>query len=190
MNAGEVLSFRDKEEWHCWLEAHCDKEAGAWLEIRRKNSEQPGLKYEDALEVALVFGWINGKMNSVDGDRFILRFSPRKAGSVWSRINREKAERLIDEGRMAPSGIARVEDAKKSGAWDAAYTSLARDEVPEDLRLALAENPAALENFERFANSYRNMYTGWVKGAKTEGTRSKRIAEVVRRSALNQKPGT
>jgi uncharacterized protein YdeI (YjbR/CyaY-like superfamily) len=128
-------------------------------------------------------------MRSVDKDRFVLRFSPLREKSVWSKINRDKAEELIKTGRMTEAGLQKIEEAKKNGSWENAYTNLVPDEMPEDLEKALEEDTTARTNFYAFANSYRNMYIGWVNGAKTEATRKKRINEVVRRSRMNQKPG-
>ena len=189
MDINTALNFKDIQRWHNWLEQNHNKEREAWLVIYKKRSKQTGLQYDEALEEALCFGWIDGKLKSVDKDRFILRYSPRKANSVWSKINRDKAEQLIAQGRMTAAGLTKIEEAKKNGTWDAAYTNKQRDEIPSDLRKALMENIKAWNNFESFANSYRNMYIGWVIGAKTEETRRKRIIEVVKRSALNMKPG-
>jgi len=119
----------------------------------------------------------------------MIKFTPRRIGSVWSKINREKAERLIRAGRMSAAGLARIEEAKKSGLWDAAYTNKKKDRMPPDLKAALVQDKTAWDNFRKFANSYRNMYIGWVKGAKTEETRKRRMKEVVARSLKNKKPG-
>ena len=189
MNIDKALHFRDSQEWHKWLEQNHDKETEAWLVMYKKRSKETGLQYDEALEEALCFGWIDGKMESIDEEKFILRYSPRKTKSVWSKINKERAERLIAQGRMTRAGLAKIEEAKKNGTWDAAYTNKIRDEIPSDLKKALMENTKAWNNFESFANSYRNMYIAWVIGAKAEETRRKRITEVVKRSALNRKPG-
>ena len=189
MNIANALSFDNSEEWHKWLKKNADSAAEAWLVQHKKHSGKVSLSYEDAVLEALCFGWIDGKLKSIDKDRFIIRYSPRKSGSVWSKVNKDKAEKMIAAGRMTAAGLAKIEEAKKSGYWDAAYTNKIKDEVPSDLKKGLAEDAKAWTNFEGFANSYRNMYIGWVTGAKTEATRKKRIAEVVKRSALNKKPG-
>jgi uncharacterized protein YdeI (YjbR/CyaY-like superfamily) len=187
--AVDAINMKDSADWRRWLEENHDSRLEAWLVIYKKHSGKDGITYDEALEEALCFGWIDGKMQSLDGEKFVLRFSPRKANSVWSKINKEKAERLIKSGRMTGSGLAKIEEAKKSGLWEAAYTNRKRDEMPPDLESALMENNTAWLNFRKFANSYRNMYVGWVAGARTEATRRKRITEVVKRSALNRKPG-
>ena len=139
------------------------------------------------MEEAICFGWIDGKLRKVDEDSFIVRFTPRKAKSVWSKINRERAEKLVASGRMTGTGLAKINEAKKSGFWDNAYTNRIRDEVPADLKEALIAKGKAWENFQGFANTYRNMYVGWVTSAKTDETRKNRIAKVVSQSLQNKK---
>jgi uncharacterized protein YdeI (YjbR/CyaY-like superfamily) len=185
----EALDFKDSQEWYRWLEQNHDKETEAWLVIYKKRSKQTGLQYDEALVEALCFGWIDGKMRSIDDHKFILRFSLRKAKSIWSKINKEKAELLISQGKMTEAGFAKIEEAKKNGLWEEAYTNRKKDIIPADLENALSENKTAWINFHNFANSYRNMYIGWVTNAKTDDTRKRRIAEVVTRSTLNKKPG-
>ncbi len=167
-----------------------DKATEAWLVIYKKGSNKTGLRYEEALEEALCFGWIDGKMKSIDKDKFILRYSPRNAKSIWSQQNREKTEQLIASGKMTRAGLARVEEAKMNGTWEKAYTQKKKDEIPADLEAALSLNKNALDNFNKFANSYRNMYILWVNSAKTKANRKKRISEVVERSELNKKSWT
>ena len=189
MESGDILDFKDAIEWRKWLKLNHNIENKAILYIYKKNSTIPGIDYDNALEEALCFGWIDGKMNSIDKDKFVLRFSPRKAKSVWSKINKDKAELLISQGKMTEAGLKKIEEAKKNGMWETAYTNKKRDKIPDDLESALFEDRLAWKNFHGFANSYRNMYIGWVINAKTEVTRRKRIAEVVKRASLNLKPG-
>ena len=189
MDKSTALYFKNNQEWHKWLSQNHDKENEVWLIIQKKHSNKSGIGYEEALEEALCFGWIDGKMMSIDKEKFILRYSPRKAKSIWSKINKDKAEKLIAQGRMTTAGLAKVEEAKKQGNWEEAYTNKIKEEIPEDLETALLENRIAWFNFQKFANSYRNMYIGWVTGAKTDVTRKRRITEVVKRSILNKKPG-
>lgn len=187
MNINEPLEFGTRKDWHNWLKKNHVTEKEAWLYIRKKDSGGPGIFYNQALEEALRFGWIDGKMKSIDDKKFVLRFSPRKKGSAWSKRNKEAAERLIASGQMENAGLDAIEEAKKSGAWDGAYTSLKQDTIPPDLEQALSKNKIAFANFFNFAVSYRNMYIGWVTGAKTDITRRRRIDEVVRLARLNKK---
>jgi uncharacterized protein YdeI (YjbR/CyaY-like superfamily) len=189
MNMDEALHFKDRQEWRTWLEDNSSIVNEAWLLHYKKRSNKVTLSHNDAVEEALCFGWIDGKLKSIDANKFILRYSPRKSNSVWSKINKDKAEQLIAQGKMTKAGLVKIEEAKKNGYWDAAYTNTIKDEMPEDLIKALKADTKAWGNFGHFANTYRNMYIGWIVGSKTEATRRKRITEVVMRSALNKKPG-
>ena len=112
-----------------------------------------------------------------------------EAKSVWSKLNKDKAEQLIASGKMTGAGLAKIEEAKKNRYWDSAYTNRIMDELPLDLKTALIQDQDAWYHFQRFANSYRNTYRGWVNMAKSEETRKRRISEVVKRSSMNKKPG-
>jgi uncharacterized protein YdeI (YjbR/CyaY-like superfamily) len=188
MNQDEALHLKDRTEWRKWLEQNSDRAQEVWLVHYKRHSGQISISHDEGVEEALCFGWIDGKLKSIDKEKYILRYSPRKANSVWSKINKDKAEILIAQGRMTHSGLAKIEDAKKSGIWDTAYTNKLKDKIPTDLEKALKMDSKAFTNFQKFANTYRNMYIGWVVGAKTGQTRRKRIIEVVQRSALNNKP--
>ena len=187
MDINTVLNFKNVQEWHRWLEQNHDKETEAWLIIYKKRSKQIGLRYDEALEEALCFGWIDGKMKSVDGDKFVLRCSPRKAGSIWSRANKDKAELLIAQGKMTDAGLAKIEEAKKNGLWERAYSSRTRAEIPADLETALSLDRIAWKNFHELASTYQNMFIRWLNNAGTEEIRRWRIAEIVKRAELNQK---
>jgi len=189
MNKREALYFKDKDEWRKWLVNHHKKSKEIWLIHYKKSIGKKGINHTDAVEEALCFGWIDSKLKKIDEERFILKYTPRKQKSVWSKINKEKAEELIASGKMTQVGLEKIQEAKKHGLWDTAYTNLKKDRLPSDLKKSLMENKTAWNNFKNFANSYRNMYIGWVEGAKTEVTRKKRIIEVVKRSSFNKKPG-
>jgi uncharacterized protein YdeI (YjbR/CyaY-like superfamily) len=182
-----ILTFTNREEWRFWLTANFDKEEYVWLTLYKKKFRKKGMTLQDAVEEAICFGWIDGKLKRVDTERFILRFSPRKEKSVWSRINKERAKRLIKSGKMTNAGIVKILEAKKNGIWESAYTNRTKEDIPLDLKEALMKERTAWVNFQRFANSYRNMYIGWVNGAKTAETRTKRIKKVVEQSLFNKK---
>ncbi len=189
MNESISLYFKNRNEWRKWLENNYRNTKEVWLIHYKKPSNKKSISHIEAVEEALCFGWIDSKLKKIDEERFILRYSPRKPKSVWSKINKEKAEELIASGKMTQAGLDKIKDAKKQGLWDTAYTNLVKDRLPSDLKNSLMENKTAWNNFQRFANSYRNMYIGWVKGAKTQETRERRISEVVKRAAKNKKPG-
>jgi len=188
METPEGLLFRHRQDWRAWLEQNHDRAGEAWVFIFKKQSRQPGLTYDEAIEEALCYGWIDGRMKSRDADKFILRFSPRKPGSLWSKNNKDKADRLIAAGKMTAAGMERIEEARKNGLWEAAYSLKQKEDIPPDLADALQQNQQALVNFQRFANTYRNMYIAWVTRAGTPATRRKRIAEVVQRASEGKKP--
>jgi uncharacterized protein YdeI (YjbR/CyaY-like superfamily) len=185
----EVLHFEKGQQWRDWLAKNHTSADEAWLIHYKKHTNKVGISYDAALEEALCFGWIDGKMQSIDEEKYRIRYSPRKSRSVWSKLNKEKAKRLIESGKMTDAGIAKIDEAKKNGNWDNAYTNRKTDELPLDLKYALIQDMDAWYNFQRFANSYRNNYIGWITGAKSEETRKRRIAEVVKRSSMNKKPG-
>jgi len=182
-----ALDFKNREEWRTWLTQNQDKIDSVWLTFHKKRSVKKGMTLEESVEEAICFGWIDGKLKKIDAEKFILRFSPRKANSVWSKINKDRAKRLIKSGRMTCAGLAKIEAAKKTGCWDKAYTNKTKDEMPADLEQALMKEKGAWENFQRFANSYRNMYIGWVNDSKTDETRQKRIQKVVEQASKNKK---
>ncbi len=188
--AGEpALFFKDRDAWRDWLVANHTVETAIWLIHYNKASGQTGLKLGEAVEEAICFGWIDGKVKSLDAEKYAVRYTPRQPKSVWSLINRERAKRLISEGRMTPAGLAAIAAGKKSGAWQQAYSSRKREHLPADLKAALMTDAVAWRNFQSFANSQRGNYTGWVKEAKMAATRQRRIDLVVSRARDNKKPG-
>jgi len=186
--AGE-LSFKSREDWRRWLEENHQGSSGATLLIYKKNASKRGLSYIEALEEAIAFGWIDSVLHRLDDEKHTIKFTPRKNSSVWSKLNKDRAERLIKEGRMTPAGYAAVEEAKKRGLWDAAYTNKKKERMIPELKKELMKDKTAWKNFNEFANSYRNMYIGWVRDAKTKETKERRIREVVERSIIKKKPG-
>jgi uncharacterized protein YdeI (YjbR/CyaY-like superfamily) len=189
MSLQDALSFDNRDEWRMWLEKNHATRKEVWLLHYKKHSKKARLNHFDAVEEALCFGWIDSKLKKIDEERFILKYSPRKPKSFWSKINKEKAEAMIASGKMTQAGYDKIEEAKQNGLWDKAYTSKRKERIPSDLKQALLTKSTAWENFKGFATSYRNMYCGWVKAAKTKETRKRRIIEVVRRAQQNKKPG-
>lgn len=122
----QCLTFATREEWRAWLEQHCASEREAWLVHYKKKAAQRTVTYDEAVEEALCFGWIDGLLKSIDGERYALRYSPRKRRSIWSQSNKRRVEKLIAEGRMTAAGLAKVTEAQENGEWDAAT---AREEI-------------------------------------------------------------
>ena len=185
----EAKLFKNRKEWREWLEKNHAIIDGLWLIHYKVKSKKVSVSHKHAVEEALCFGWIDSILKSIDEDRYILRYTPRKGKSVWSKINKDAAEKMISEGKMTKAGIEKINIAKKHGLWDSAYTNLVKEQLPSDLKKALMSNKDAWKNFKNFANSYRNSYIGWIKNSKSEQTRKKRINEVIKRSELNKKPG-
>lgn len=186
---GEYHRFRNRYEWRHWLELNHAQDDAIWVVLQKVKSPNEGIKYDGALEEALCFGWIDGKVKRIDDHEHVQWFSPRRRSSPWSRRNRDKAERLIEEGLMTEAGLAEVEKAKENGRWEAAYASKEPTRMPDDLLDALKSNKVAHDNFTAFPNSSRLMYIRWVNEAKRESTRARRIKRVVERSVKNKKPG-
>lgn len=181
--------FLDPGEWRLWLEANHGQNNSIWVVIQKVKSPNAGVKYDEALDEALCFGWIDSKMRRLNEYEFIQWFSPRRRNSLWSRRNRDKAEMLIGEGRMTNAGLAEIEKAKINGRWEAAYSSKDAPTIPDDLTEELKLNKAAHDNFMAFPNSARYMYIHWINDAKRDSTRARRINRVVERAAKNRKPG-
>jgi len=189
IGSANALLFKNRNEWRSWLEKNHTTSNEVWLIHYKKSLGKKSLNHFDAVEEALCFGWIDSKLKKLDEEKFILKYSPRKSKSVWSKINKENAEKMISLGKMTQAGLDKIEEAKKQGFWDTAYTNLIKERLPSDLKKALIVNKTAWNNFQNFANSYRNMYIGWIKNAKTKETRKKRISQVVKNSLDNIKPG-
>jgi len=167
-------------EWREWLSAHHADSPGVWLVLARKGTADPMiLFYDEALEEAICFGWIDGQLGRRDATSFRRRFTPRKARSPWSQRNTDIAERLIATGRMHKSGEKEVRQAKDDGRWDGAYAGQANIELPEDLLAALGANLRAKAMFETLtaANRYSILYR--IENAKKPETRSRRIGKFV-----------
>jgi uncharacterized protein YdeI (YjbR/CyaY-like superfamily) len=187
MTMDNALDFSNRNEWRNWLDQNHDKKDYVWLLYHKKPSIKRGISLGESVEEAICFGWIDGKLKKIDEEKFAVRFSPRRRKSVWSKINKERAEKLLKLGKMTSAGIAAIEKAKESGSWESAYTNKIKDAIPDDFEKALRKHEKAWSNFQNFANSYRNMYIGWVISAKTEETRKQRIEKVIEQSLLNKK---
>lgn len=182
-----VLSFAEIEEWSAWLASRHRSSTGVWLKIAKKASGQASITYAEALEVALAWGWIDGQKGSFDEAWWLQKFTPRGSRSMWSKINREKAMALMAAGKMMPSGLLEVERAKKDGRWDRAYDSQSRASVPEDLEMALANNPRAAKFFAALDSRNRYAVLFRVQHAKKAETRARRIAQFVEMLARGEK---
>ena len=169
----------DREQWRNWLTEHHAGEAGVWLIFYKKQTRKPTIGYEDAVEEALCFGWIDSIIKKIDETKYVRKFTPRKNKSIWSALNRKRANKMIKEGRMTDVGLAKIKAAKKSGLWEKDGRPLISLDVPPELAKALAKNKKARENFDKLALSYRRQYIGWIAVAKRAETKKRRIEESI-----------
>jgi uncharacterized protein YdeI (YjbR/CyaY-like superfamily) len=179
---GERFHPESRAEWRAWLAEHHDRSDAVWLVLWRPRSGRAGLTYDESVEEALCFGWIDGKAAGLDDERTMLRFSPRRRGSGWARSNKLRVERLLAEGLMAEPGLARIEEARRDGSWtrlDAVEDLV----VPDDLAAALAEHPGARERWDALPRSVRRAALVGIYDAKRPETRARRVADAARQAA-------
>ena len=182
-----TLSFAAPRAFSDWLADHHASSRGIWLRLAKKASGVASITYPEAIEVALVWGWIDGQKQRGDEASWLQKFTPRGARSVWSKINREKALTLIEAGAMQPAGLAEVERAKQDGRWDAAYDSQSNATVPEDFQAALDANPQAKAFFATLNSVNRYAILFRIQTAKKAETRLKRIEQFIGMLERNEK---
>jgi uncharacterized protein YdeI (YjbR/CyaY-like superfamily) len=183
----EIFYAKNRHEWHQWLVENHDTASGIWLIYYKKNSDKPRVEYNDAVEEALSFGWIDSKANILDDERYMQVFTPRKPHSNWSKTNKIRVNKLIKNGLMQPAGMEKVNAAKKDGSWT--FLDDVEDMViPEDLKQLLEENTTAKANFEAFSNSSKKQILYWIVSAKRQDTRLRRIKRTVELASENKKP--
>jgi uncharacterized protein YdeI (YjbR/CyaY-like superfamily) len=173
------MPFASVAEWEEWLEDHHAVSEGVWIKMAKKGAGIASVQYPDVLESALCFGWIDGRREALDEQYFLQRYTPRRPGSKWSRINREKAERLIEDGRMRPAGLTEVERAKADGRWEAAYEGQRSSTVPDDLQRELDARPEAKRCFANLNSQNRYAILYRLQDAKKPETRARRLARFV-----------
>jgi len=174
-----VLAFADAVAFERWLAAEHARASVVWIKHAKKSSGVATVTWTEAVDVALCYGWIDGQAKSLDDDWYLQRYTPRRAASRWSKINRERVERLIGGGRMRPAGLAEVERAKADGRWDAAYDSAATATVPDDLAAAFARNKRAAAAFAALDATNRYAVLHRLMTAKLPATRARRLATFV-----------
>lgn len=160
-----------------------------WLIYYKKHAKKETVTYNEAVEEALCFGWIDSTVKRIDDETYMQKYTPRKTKSKWSLVNKNRVIKLINENKMTKAGFALVEIAKQNGEWDKAYSTQKEIELPGYLETALKKNPQAWTNFLNFAQSYRNQYINWIANAKKTETREKRILQLIERCENDQKPG-
>jgi uncharacterized protein YdeI (YjbR/CyaY-like superfamily) len=173
-----ILEFRDQDAWRGWLEENHGSQQGAWLKLAKKGSPTKTVTYDEALEEALCYGWIDGQVRRYDEHFYMQRFTPRRSRSKWSQLNRNKATQLIADGRMKPAGQSQIDAAKADGRWDDAYPAQSAATVPDDFQSELDENPQAKEFFETLTGSARYAFLYRLHQTSPQN-RKKRIASYI-----------
>jgi uncharacterized protein YdeI (YjbR/CyaY-like superfamily) len=178
-NGAGVLTFSDAAEWESWLAEHHESSAGAWLAIAKKNSGLASVTIDEALDVALCFGWIDSQRRSLDATRYLQKYSGRRPGSSWSKINVDRVEALIEAGRMREAGLREVAAAQADGRWASAYVSQRNATVPPDLEAALLGNERAQRAFDGLGRTERYAVILRIVKARTAEVRVARLQEAV-----------
>jgi uncharacterized protein YdeI (YjbR/CyaY-like superfamily) len=182
-----ILPFKTKKAWATWLERNHAKSPGIWMRFMKKATGEKSITYDEALEVALCYGWIDGQGKSEGERSHIQKWVPRRKRSIWSKRNTEKALALIESGDMKPAGLAEIERAKADGRWEAAYDSPSRATVPPDLEAALKKKPRAQKFFETLNSTNRYAILHRIQTAKKPETRERRIEQFVEMLAKGEK---
>ncbi len=175
---------KSRAAWRAWLESHHTQTEGVWLVSYKKATGKPRFEYDESVEEAICFGWIDSKVNKLDDERSMLWFAPRKPRTGWSKPNKERVERMLAAGLMHPTGLAKVEQAKADGTWSS-LDGVEELQVPPDLSKALTSYPNAAANFDAFPRSVKRGILEWILVAKKAETRAKRIDETARLASEN-----
>ncbi|WP_299248127.1 YdeI/OmpD-associated family protein [uncultured Aquimarina sp.] len=186
MKTKPELYFKNDEEWRTWLHENHAISDGVYLIFYKVESKQPSMRWEEAVKVALCYGWIDSTVKKLDEERRRQYFCPRKPKSVWSKLNKTYIIDLIKHDLMHQSGLDVIEAAKKNNSWTT-LDDVENGVVPEDLQKAFDKNPVAFNNYTNFSKSYRKNYLYWLNQAKRQETRDKRIKEIIRLCQANIK---
>jgi uncharacterized protein YdeI (YjbR/CyaY-like superfamily) len=170
---------KTRAEWRNWLRRNHDENSGIWLVFYKKHTGEPTLDYDAVVEEALCFGWIDSIIKKLDDQRYARKLTPRRPGSRWSELNKRRVAKLMREGLMVASGIARVEEAKKSGLWEESDRPEISSEIPLELLRALAKNKKARMFFDQLASTYQKHFIAWISAAKRQDTKKRRVAESI-----------
>jgi uncharacterized protein YdeI (YjbR/CyaY-like superfamily) len=180
---------RNREQWRNWLEKNHARETEVWLVFLKQHTGEPNVSYNEAVEEAVCFGWIDGVKRSIDEDRYMHRFTPRRADSKWSKLNKERAQRMIEAGQMAPAGNKSIELAKDSGRWTEPVSARTILTMPSELNVQFKRNKKAATFFASIAPSYQRQYIAWIATAKRPETKKRRVDEAIRLLKRGQKLG-
>jgi len=183
---------KTRSDWRKWLEKNHSTAPGIWMIYYKKETGKRKFDMAEAVEEALCFGWIDSVAQKLDDERTMQKFTPRKPKSVWSKINKQRIQKLIEQKLMTPAGLTKIEQAKENGSWDTLNSSdlhTDNNSIPDDLRKILSKNKKAMANFLAFPPSYRKRFFFWIDSAKTPVTKAARIKQTLLMAAANKKPG-
>jgi uncharacterized protein YdeI (YjbR/CyaY-like superfamily) len=186
-NQLETFHARDRKQWREWLEKNHHTSLGVWLIYYKVKSGKPSIRYSEAVKEALCFGWIDSKVKSLDKERYMQIFTPRKPKSVWSKLNKQYIQELIEQGLMTPSGLEKIEAAKQDGSWHK-LDAIEELIIPADLKQALEANQTANRYFEALSNSFKKNILFWIESAKRPETRLSRIEQTISSAVQNKNP--
>jgi uncharacterized protein YdeI (YjbR/CyaY-like superfamily) len=181
--------FKNRGAWRAWLAKNHAQKREIWLAYYKKGTGKESVSYEEALEEALCYGWIDSTVNKLDAERYIQRYTPRKPKSVWSASNKARIEKLTRDGRMAAPGLAAVETARRNGAWRALDRIDVKPEIPPDLAEAIEGDPGAKAGFDRVSGAQRKMFAWFIVSAKRSETRARRVARCLEMVRTGEKFG-
>jgi|HubBroStandDraft_1064217.scaffolds.fasta_scaffold196755_2 uncharacterized protein YdeI (YjbR/CyaY-like superfamily) len=187
LDGSPVRLFKSKQDWAAWLKKNHRKSAGLWLRLAKKDSRLRSVSYQEALEVALCYGWIDGQKKAESEQAWLQKFLTRSSQSIWSKINRDKALALIASGGMKAAGLEAIENAKKNGRWDAAYDSPSAATVPGDFQAALDLNPRAAAFFKTLDRANRYAVLWRIQTVKKVETRAHKIEQLIGMLAREEK---
>ena len=187
LNTTPIIEFKTAKTFETWLAKNHENSNGIWVKIFKKDSGQKTISYAEALDIALCYGWIDSKKQSYDEQAWLQKFSPRKAKSIWSKINTRHVERLIKEGRMKPAGLKAIERAKIDGTWEKAYDSPSKITIPEDFLKELGKNKKAHAYFQGLNKTNLFSIGFRLQTAKKQETREKRMKSILEMLAKGEK---
>lgn len=175
----KYVYVKNRNEWREWLHKNHGKSTGVWLVFYTKQSGKSTLEYDDAVEEALCFGWIDSIIKKIDDEKYARKLTPRKAESLWSELNKQRATKLQKQNLMTEAGIMKVKQAKASGLWDKSDRPHISFDIPVELKRALAKNRKAKNFFDQLASSYQKQFIGWITVAKRKETKERRLRESI-----------
>jgi len=189
MKLADGLYVTNRDDWCAWLRKNYETKKEVWLIYYKKHTSKPSIPYDDSVEEALCFGWIDNIIKRIDNEKFARKFTPRKGKSKWSEANKKRARKMIKVGKMTEAGLAKIRETKKSGEWFKIASPRKELVIPSYVKETLAKNQKALANFNNLAKSYKRQYVGWITSAKRETTRRRRLAEAIKLLEKNEKLG-